>query len=214
MSLSKAKVREILSKAGVDAEHMTEAMTEILDGNTASLEAIKEERDQYKEAAQRYEAAKKELEAFQKNGEKSPYKVKYEAVVEERDALKQQFEDYKNGIAAEKTVAKKKEAYRQLLKDTGVSEKRLDAIIKVSDFENLELGEDGKFTNADKLTEDIKKEWADFITTQQEQGANVPNPPAANKVDTPMSREEIMKIKDTSERQEAWAKFLENERKK
>lgn len=213
MALSKAKVREILSKAGVDADHMQEALTEILDGNTASLDAIKEERDRYKEIAQRCENAEKELSMLKANGEKSPYKVKYEALVEERDALKKQFDDYKNSVAEKETLRKKKSAYRDLLKETGISEKRIDAVLRVSDFESLELGDDGKFTNAEKLAEDIRAEWGDFIATEKEEGAKVPNPPSGSSKQAPLTREEIVKIKDTTERQAAWQKYLD-ERKK
>ena len=39
---------------------------------------------------------------------------------------------------------------------------------------------DGNLKDADKLTENIKAEWSDFIQTQEQQGADVPNPPSNN----------------------------------
>ena len=62
---------------------------------------------------------------------------------------------------------------------TGGSEKRIDAVLKVSNVDGIEL-EDGKIKDADKLTENIKTEWADFIVTTQQKGANPANPPANN----------------------------------
>ncbi len=45
MALTKAKVREILSEAGVDADHMTAAVGAIIDGHTASINALREDRE-------------------------------------------------------------------------------------------------------------------------------------------------------------------------
>ena len=48
MALTKAQVKEILSTAGVDADHMSDAVEKILAGHTASIDALREERDTYK----------------------------------------------------------------------------------------------------------------------------------------------------------------------
>ena len=61
-----------------------------------------------------------------------------------------------------------------------MSEKRLNAIIKVSDIDSLELDKDGKIKDADKHTENVKSEWADFIETTTTKGAKTANPPAGN----------------------------------
>ena len=45
MALTKAKVKEILSKAGVEAENMDAAVDSILNGHIASIDALREERD-------------------------------------------------------------------------------------------------------------------------------------------------------------------------
>ena len=74
----------------------------------------------------------------------------------------------------------KSEAYEKLLKDAGVSEKRIATVLKVSDLSAIEIDKDGNLKDADKLTENIKAEWSDFIQTQEQQGADVPNPPSNN----------------------------------
>ena len=53
--------------------------------------------------------------------------------------------------------------------------------MKVTDLEAIEMV-DGKIKDADKQTEAIKTEWADFISSEETQGAKTPNPPA-NEVD-------------------------------
>lgn len=120
------------------------------------------------------------------------------------DALKDDFEAYKKDITAKESKAARSNAYKELLKQAGVSEKRLDAVLKVSDIDSLEMGDDGKFKDSDKILEGIKTEWADFITTTQTQGAQTSTPPS-NNGGGKMTKADIMKIKDTSERQKAIA---------
>lgn len=120
------------------------------------------------------------------------------------DALKEDFEAYKKDITAKETKATRANAYKELLKEAGVSEKRLDAILKVTDVASLEMGEDGKFKDSAKILENIKSEWADFITTTETHGASTATPPT-NNGGGKMTKADIMKIKDTGERQRAIA---------
>jgi hypothetical protein len=137
------------------------------------------------------------------------WKTKYEA-------LKEDFDTYKKDVSAKETKATRENAYRALLKEAGVSEKRIDKVLKVSDIDNLEMGEDGKFKDADKLIKDIKEEWSDFIVSSGTKGATVTTPPA-NVNGGKISRAEIFKkdehgkyVLSTAERQKAIAESLSN----
>lgn len=90
----------------------------------------------------------------------------------------------------------------QLLKDANISEKRHEAILKITELDNLELGEDGKFKNNDELKKEIETEWADFKVTEKKQGAKIDTPPANNGAGS-VTREDIRKIKDPVARQKA-----------
>ena len=86
--------------------------------------------------------------------------------------------------------------------------------MKVSDVDGVELDEKGAIKGADKLTESIKSEWADFITTTQTRGAQTSNPPANNNSGA-MTKADIYKKDDhgryvmsAAERQKA---LLENQ---
>ena len=118
------------------------------------------------------------------------------------DALKDDFEAYKKDISAKESKATKDNAYKELLKQAGISEKRLDTVLRVTDVSSLEMGEDGKFKDSDKILENIKNEWSDFITTTETHGASTSTPPA-NTGGGKMSKADIMKIKDAGERQQA-----------
>ena len=137
-----------------------EDLTESVKTLKADLEKAERERDTYKAKAP-------------EEGEETVSKEDY-------DKLKKEYDDYKADITAKTTRTEKENAFRELLKSAGVSEKRLNAIIKVSDIDGLELDKDGKIKNADKHTETVKTEWADFIETTTTRGANTANPPAGN----------------------------------
>lgn len=119
------------------------------------------------------------------------------------DALKEDFDTFKNDVSAKEAKANRQNAYKELLKKAGVSEKRINSVLRVADIDNLEM-ENGKFKDAEKLVDGIKEEWADFIESTHTEGADVPTPPTNNGGKT-MTKDEIMNIKDAGERQQAIA---------
>lgn len=192
-----ALTRKFLTALGIDEAKVDEIIT----AHTEVTDALKAERDKFKADAGKYAAVQAELDGIKaqaaKDGGKNPYQVKYEA-------LKEEFDKYKADTESKATKAKKESAYRKLLKDAGVTEKRIDAVLRVSDFDGIEFDGDGKIKDADKLTESIKKEWADFIPQQSQQGAPSQNPPSTTTGKT-MTKDEIMKITDAAARQKAIA---------
>ena len=179
---------------------------QIITLHTDVVNEIKEERDKLKADAEKLPKVQKELNEarkdLEKQNEENPYKVKY-------DALKEDFDKYKNEVTAKETTAKKSKAYKQLLKDAGVSEKRIESVMKVSkgEIEKVEFDDDGKLKDSDKLVDGIKNEWSDFIEVKQDNGANTPTPPKQGK--QTMTRDEIMAIKDRGERRKAIAENME-----
>lgn len=196
-----ALTRKMLSAMGIEEDKQDE----IINAHVEVVNALKEERDSYKADANKAQKLQKEVDDLNesmKNGERSPYKVKYEAKVDEYNTLKQQFDDYKADVSAKELESRKSTAYKALLKSAGVSEKRIDAVLKVTDLSKIELDDDGKIKDADTHKKSIKDEWSDFIVTEQTHGANVSNPPA-NTGGGKKTKEEILAIKDTAERQKA-----------
>jgi SMC interacting uncharacterized protein involved in chromosome segregation len=179
-----------------------EQVDEIVDAHMETVNALKEERDgykakakQYDDAAEQLEKANKELESLkEKNGDS--YKEKYEASVKE-------FENFKKNLEAENAKKSKVAAYKELLKEIGISEKRIGSVAKLADLNSLELGEDGKIKGADKLKESLTEEWSDFIESEHVRGAKVETPPKGK--GGKMSKEDILKSKDAGERQAAMA---------
>jgi hypothetical protein len=117
--------------------------------------------------------------------------------------MKEEFEKYKADVDKKETTRSKEIAYKELLKEVGVSEKRISAILKVTNLEEMKI-KDGKFEDADSLKKSIKEEWADFIQTESTKGADTKKPPQNNGTKT-RTKEEIMAIKDGTERRKAMA---------
>ena len=139
----------------------------------------------------------KERQAGESAASAEKWKTKY-------DALKDDFTAYKSEQSKKETRASKEKAYRSLLQKAGISERRIDTVVKVSDIDSLELDENGEAKYADKLTADIKSEWADLIVTASVTGADAPTPPESTHIGSgTLTKDEIFKIKDASERQNA-----------
>ena len=178
-----------------------EKAQQIMDGHITVTDGLKEERDGYKADAERAADLQKQLDDLA-NGE--DFQKKYE---DEHKA----FEDFKKQTASAAEAAKVEAAYRKLLAGERISEKRLDSIIKITDLSKMKLDKDGNLVNEDDLRKAIKEEWGEFVTTVTERGAEVEKPPQTDK--PTMTREEILAIKDTGERQKAIAENLQLFRK-
>ena len=181
--------RSFLKATGLSDEQISAVMEE----HTAVTDALKKQRDDYKQEADKAADLQKQLDGLQGGDD---YKQKYE---DEHHA----FEDFKKKTAQDAEAAKIRTAYRKLLTDEKIGEKWLDRIIKGTDFSGIKLDKDGNLADLDKLKETIDKEWGDVKTTVTQQGAKVETPPQAGKATK--TKQEIMEIKDTAERQKAIA---------
>lgn len=122
------------------------------------------------------------------------------------DDLKTQFDAYKGEQEAKETRTKKQDAYKEsVLKPLGIPEKRWAVILKTVNLDELDLDAEGKLKDIDGITKQAKEDWGDFITTVKETGVNSANPPANNGGKQTRTKEEIMAIKDATERQRAIA---------
>ena len=179
-----ALTRRSLKAMGIEDEKIDE----IIAAHAETVDALKEQRDNYKAQADELAEVQQKLdeanETIKANGS-DEWKVKY-------DAIKEEYENYKSDISAKETKRAKQAAYREVLKAAGVSDKRIDSIVRVSDIDSIELDESGKIKEAEKLTESIKNEWADFIVSTNTQGANTATPPTTSKKS--FSREDIAKM--------------------
>ena len=194
-----ALTRKMLSAMGIEAEKIEQ----IVEGNAESLAGLNEQIDKLKADVQKYKTEAEKVAGLQKDLEtarKEAETAKNRG--EEYEKLKKEYEDYKAEVERKAVRAEKEAAYKEILKDAGIAEKHWAKILKYSDVDGVELDEKGKITTAKEILKEVKEEWSDHIEKEDKSGVNTPTPPA-NNGGSKMTKEEIMKIKDTNARQKA-----------
>ena len=176
----RADVRKIIGEACTD-EMETAILAlhhSIVDEIRDQLDAANAETAKYKAEAEKLPDIQKQLDAL-KGGE--DFKAKYEK--EHAD-----FEGYKKQIADGEELTKKKTAYRKLLVDEHINEKRLDSVIRLTDFSGIKLDKDGNLQDVDSLKKTIADEWGEYKVTTHKRGAQVATPPQDDNGGQQMSR--------------------------
>ena len=185
-----ALTRKFLEALGIEQAKIDE----IISAHTEVTNALKADRDSYKEKAEKYDETKTELDKAKSELDKvnkDEYKTKYES-------LEAEFNKYKTDIAEKEVKVKKEEAYKKMLKEIGVNEKSIDAILKVKDLSTIKLDDKGEIVDVDTLKESEKKDWEGFIIESEVHGQDPNTPPDKYKdnVDTTkMSMDEYIKAR-------------------
>ena len=164
-----ALTRKFLEALGIEQAKIDE----IISAHTEVTDSLKADRDSYKEKAEKYDQTKTELDKAKSELEKvnkDEYKTKYES-------LEAEFNKYKTGIAEKEVKVKKEEAYKKMLKEIGVNEKSIGAILKVKDLSSLKLDDKGNIVDVDTLKESEKKDWEGFIIKSEEERQDPNTPP-------------------------------------
>ena len=87
------------------------------------------------------------------------------------------FEIFRNEQKKKELKAAKERVFRNIIGAAGIAEKRIDAVLRISNLDDLELDEAGVPRNSEILTEKIREEFPEFIVTSKEMGAMVMTPP-------------------------------------
>ena len=164
-----ALTRKFLEALGIEQAKIDE----IISAHTEVTDSLKADRDSYKEKAEKYDETKTELDKAKSELEKvnkDEYKTKYES-------LEAEFNKYKTDIAEKEVKVKKEEAYKKMLKEIGVNEKSIGAIVKVKDLSSLKLDDKGNIVDVDTLKESEKKDWEGFIIKSEEERQDPNTPP-------------------------------------
>lgn len=172
-----ALTRKMLKAMELDEDKISQ----IIDAHQSTISEITIERDALKADVDKYKANAEKLASVEKDLVTAQAELEDAKETSEKfKALQDEFKAYKAETVAKATQAAKEKAYKSLLTEAGISDKRFDSIIKVSDLSGIELDKDGKIKDAKAVIDNIKTEWADFIVTQNTQGANTATPPNNN----------------------------------
>ena len=168
-----ALTRKFLEALGIEQAKIDE----IISAHTEVTDSLKADRDSYKEKAEKYDQTKTELDKVKSELDKvskDEYKTKYES-------LEAEFNKYKTDIAEKEVKGRKEEAYKKMLKEIGVNEKSIDAILKVKDLNTIKLDDKGEIVDVDTLKESEKKDWEGFIIKSEVGGQDPSTPPDNDK---------------------------------
>lgn len=183
MALERKTLRAILEDETTDTSGKLKKILDVLHEETDTLQNQLDE----KNAA----LAKAEKDRDAANGGKQ--------------AAEKALTDYKAQQTKKDAHAAKEAKFRELLKSAGVLDKYADRVVRLSgeDIDKLELDEKGEVKDAKKHADSLKADWSDFVGTTTTTGAKVDTPPT--NTGSKMTKEQIINIKDATERQAAIA---------
>lgn len=156
--------RKLLKGMGLTDEQVDT----IIEAHSDTVDGLKEQVKIYKADAEKLPSVQKELDDLKAAGD--------DGWEEKAKDWERKYTDLVAENQSKETRAAKEKAYRDLLKQARVSEKRLDKVLKVSDVDSVELDEKGAIKGADTLLETIKNEWADFIVSENPEGLDIDKP--------------------------------------
>ena len=202
--------RKFLAGMGLTEEQISsiiEMHTETVDSWKAKnaalqddVEKYKADIDKYKESAEKLPNVQLELDKLKAEAEKgNPFEEKY-------NKLKKQFDDFKTETETKEHKAAVDKAVKAYFEEKNIKGANLDIALRAASGEisAVEL-EDGKIKDTKTLDELVGGTLSGLVSKTGVRGANVPNPPGNTGGTTTKTKDDIMKIKNTAERQKAIA---------
>ena len=208
MALPKKQLKERLQNAGVSDEQIDEICKWILDGHTESVEAVKEQLETVNQNVNTLNTKIAEYETMTKERDSLKSEVeKLKASDDKAKAVQKEFDEYKAGIVKRDTDAAKRRAVTSALKSAGVQrEEMVDLLIGKVDFDKVEM--DGeKLKDAEAFVNPFRQQYGSLFATTTTEGAPKVEPPTGGSGG--ITREEILKIKDSAKRQQAIAEHID-----
>lgn len=197
MAFSIKQIKAVLSEHGMPVEELDKAAEEICGRHSADLDSIKEQRDNYRHDAETLAAVQQELDAL-KARPADEYKAKYEQALDEIARYKER-----------ETQAARDKAVRAFFEANGITGERLEIAMRGASAEIAALEMDGEnIRDTAPLQSLVNGAFALLVETRNTQGTPTPTPPT-NTGGSTMTREDILKIKDTAARQTAIAQHLD-----
>ena len=161
---TRGEIRKILGDA-----HTEEIENQLIALHLGVVDPMKDDLARYKAESEKLPEVQKELDNY-KNG--TDWKA-------EHDKVKSEFDNYKAEVAGKERLAAKQRAFRKLLSDENIPDKFHDRIVKMTDFDAIEMdGNDIK--DAQKQRDNIKADWGEYVAVVETKGDKPETPPKHN----------------------------------
>ena len=190
--------RKMLKAMGIEEEKIDQ----IIEAHSETVDALKKDRDTYKENASKLKDVQKELDDLKAKGD--------DGWKEKHDKVKKEYEEYKSYIESKQTKEAKEKATRAYFESVGITGKNLEIAMRGSraEIDGLEMDGD-KIKDTASLKALVDGDFASLVATTTTKGASTATPPTTKgNGSAPKTKAEILKIKNTAERQKAWAEYL------
>lgn len=201
-----ALTRKFLAALGIESEKIDE----IISAHVESTDTLKAQIAESKDAESKLATVTAELEQVKKDlatantaietAKQDDYKGKYETATAELEKIKAE-------AKAKETASAKRSALKDELKKIGYSDRATNLILRNGFAEDVTLSEDGKANNLDSVIKSIQadSDFSSFTPKVSDNNFKIEKPPVNNGGAKTITKEEIMNIKNTADRQKAIA---------
>lgn len=188
-----------LTRKSLKAMGLTdEQVDSIVEMHAETVDGLKDKLKAAEEKANKLDDVQKELDGLKANSG-DDWKSKYEK--EHND-----FESYKKGVTEKETKAAKEKAVKAYFEGKNITGANLDIAMRGASAEIAGVELDGdKIKDTAALDALVSGTFAGLVVTKTVHGAQTANPPANNGGKAYKTKEEILAIKDRTERQNAIA---------
>lgn len=183
-----------------------EQIDSVIEMHTDTVSGLKDKLEAAENNSKDVEKLTAEVEKYKNELEKANKAItESEKLKEQYENTKSEYEKYKGEIAAKETKAAKEKAVREYFKSKGINDDNMSIAMRGSrsEIDAMELDEKGRIKDTKVFDELIKGDYAKLISHTEVKGVQtqVLPPNATNK--KVMTWEDIDKIKDVKERQQA-----------
>ena len=185
-----AMTRKFLKAMGIEEEKIEQ----IIEAHTETVNALKEERDNYKKDATTLKDVQRELDDLKAKGD--------DGWKEKHDKVKKEYDDYKKEVTAKESKAIKEKAVRAFYEEKGITGKNLEIAMRGSrtEIDGIEMDGD-KIKDTASLTALVEGDFSALVSTTTKKGVKTATPPGStDEKGSGKTRDEIMAIKDGAER--------------
>ena len=189
--------RKMLKAMGIEEEKIDQ----IIEAHSETVDGLKADIEKYKADAKALPGVQKQLEQAQADLETA----KNDGWKDKHDKVKKELDDLKSGIEAEKAASAKEKAVRAFYESKNITGDNLELAMRGSRDEIAALEMDGDKIKDTKAIDDlVSGTFSRLVSSTRLAGADTHHPPV-NNGGSYSSKDEIMKIKDPTERQNAIA---------
>lgn len=196
-----------LTRKALKAMGLTdEQIDSVIEMHTDTVSGLKDKLEAAENNSKDVEKLTAEVKKYKNELEKANKAItESEKLKEQYENTKSEYEKYKGEIAAKETKAAKEKAVREYFKSKGINDDNMSIAMRGSrsEIDAMELDEKGKIKDTKVFDELVKGDYAKLISHTEVKGVQtqVLPPNATNK--KVMTWEDIDKIKDVKERQQA-----------